>query len=446
MPKNIATQGRPSCVGMLNKQLVDLISAMPRLLTILLLSFLSVNCTFAQQNEPDALPPSDGDDQRLVHFDERLTTIRQQIIDFRRDLHQHPEVSGQEKRTAGAVTDRLKSLGLEIKTGVGGHGVVGLLRGKNPGPAIAFRADMDAVYSNEPDPVSFASTNPGIRHICGHDIHTSVGVALAEGLAAIKDDLNGSVYFIFQPAEENVQGARAMLKDGVFDAEMPDAIFAYHTAPMEAGQIATKSGAMLAGRDNLSVTLRGNTDLLTTAKSVQTIVQDLNTVEPGQTSVAGDFFLVRAMPPQPGGVDTQLIRAFVTTTSDAIRTQKQQELRSKLDKSLPEGMSYELEYSEVAAGVNNDPTLEASTHTAIKSVIGANNLIPLSTVPTAFSEDFGSFQQQVPGVMYFLGVSNSEKGWVGMPHSPNYVADEEAIFVGAKAMAAVMLAIMDEAQ
>ena len=176
--------------------------------------------------------------------DNRLFESRDELIEIRRDIHRHPEVSGREERTAGVVAGRLRALGLEVRTGVGGHGVVGLLRGASPGPIVAFRADMDAVASTDPDPVDFASTVEGVRHICGHDIHTTVGLALAEGMAAIRDELAGSVMFIFQPAEENATGARAMLEDGAFDSLVPDAIFAYHTAPLEVGEVGTKRGAI----------------------------------------------------------------------------------------------------------------------------------------------------------------------------------------------------------
>ncbi|MBK5099343.1 MAG: M20/M25/M40 family metallo-hydrolase, partial [Gemmatimonadetes bacterium] len=146
--------------------------------------------------------------------DSRLFETRDELIEVRRDIHRHPEVSGREERTAGVVAGRLRALGLDVRTDVGGHGVVAVLRGSHPGPIVAFRADMDAVASRDPDPVDFASTVEGVRHICGHDIHTTVGLALAEGMAAIRDQLAGSVMLIFQPAEENATGARAMLEDG----------------------------------------------------------------------------------------------------------------------------------------------------------------------------------------------------------------------------------------
>src|SRR5688572_7866062 len=166
-------------------------------------------------------------------------------VGVRRDLHQHPELSGQEVRTANVVADRLRKLGLEVRTGIGGHGVVGMLKGGRPGPLVAYRADMDAVRSTSPDPVAFPSLEPGIRHICGHDVHVTIGLALASALAQVKAELPGAVMFIFQPSEERATGARAMLNDGLFAADKPAAIFGLHSAPLDAGLVSSKPGPMM---------------------------------------------------------------------------------------------------------------------------------------------------------------------------------------------------------
>ena len=167
-------------------------------------------------------------------------------IDLRRDLHRHPELSGQEERTAGIVAARLKALGLSVQTGVGGHGVVGILAGGRPGPLVAYRADMDAVRSTQPDPATaMASTVPGVRHICGHDVHVAVGLGLASALASVRQELPGRVMFIFQPAEERATGARAMLDAGLFAKETPAAVFGVHASPLEVGTFTSKAGQMM---------------------------------------------------------------------------------------------------------------------------------------------------------------------------------------------------------
>ncbi len=373
--------------------------------------------------------------------DQRLAEQRAELIDVRRDLHLHPEVSGREERTAGVIAARLRMLGLDVRTEVGGYGVVALMRGGRPGPTVAFRADMDAVADRAPDPVEFASTVEGVRHICGHDIHTTVGLALAEGLAAVQEDLAGSVLFVFQPAEENATGARAMLEDGAFADTRPEAIFAYHTAPLEVGQIGTKSGVLLAGRDEITVTLSESSDLSGPATRVVELIRGTSTIDPATTSVNGDFAVtvVFGSQAQADG-DSWVIRGQSTNSSPAASAGVEQAIREGLSELERDGVAWSLDYrSRVIAGATNDETLEAAARAPLRSVVGEWGVLVIDNVPTQFSEDFGSFQEQVPGVMYYLGVSNSEKGWVGLPHSPGYVADEAAIEIGARAMTAVIL-------
>lgn len=410
---------------------------MSRLLTFVLLLISPVSYIVAQENQyTTSLHSTD----QLARIEVRLEALKDELIDFRRDLHRHPEVSGEEKRTAQKVANRLRALGLDVRTKVGGHGVVALLKGGKPGPMVAFRSDMDAVFSNDPDPVDFPSEIAGIRHICGHDIHTTINLALAEGFASIREDLKGSVLFIFQPAEETVQGARAMLADRVFRKNKPDAIFAYHTTPLEVGQIGTRPGVLMAGRDHLTVKLVGK-NLEASAKDAQRIINGISTIERDVMSAPGDFIRVSvyhsASVPE---ARAWMLRAGITSTSDAIREAAKQALTNGLDALKQKGLTYTMEYEEkTASGVTNDKALEEASHVPLRSVIGDDGLVMLTTVPTLFSEDFGYFQEKVPGVMYFLGVSNTARGWVGMPHSPDYVADEASIFIGARAMAAVML-------
>ena len=263
-------------------------------------------------------------------------------VAVRRDLHQHPELSGQEVRTAKVIADRLRKLGLAVRTGVGGHGVVGILDGARPGPLVAYRADMDAVRSTYPDPVAFPSLEPGIRHICGHDLHVTIGLALASALASVKADLPGRVMFIFQPSEENATGARAMLRAGLFADAKPDAIFGLHSAPFDAGRISSKLGVMMHA-------------------------------------------------------------------------------------------------NEIAPGVTNHDALFASAKADVVAAVGASAFFDLDAPPQGFSEDFGAFQAEVPGVFFFLGAGNAAKGIAAMPHSPNFVVDESAIAFGVKAMAAAVI-------
>lgn len=376
-------------------------------------------------------------------FDDRLAGARGELIEVRRDIHRHPEVSGQEERTAGVVAERLRALGLEVRTGVGGHGVVGILRGGKPGPVVAFRADMDAVPSDAPDPVEFRSLEPGVRHICGHDVHTTVGLGLALGLSVLREELAGTVVLVFQPAEENATGARAMIADHALEDPRPTAIYAFHTAPFNVGQIATAPGVMMAWRDLVNVKLSGSGDLTAAAQRVRAILQGVATMTESQALQPApdkEFLAVGVGPAASAEGGGLSIRGMLSTASAAASDRARAQIAGGLAGLDLQAVSVEHEYqTRFIAGVENDPRLVERATAAAGAIVGAENVVPLNVVIPAFSEDFGSFQAEVPGVMFFLGVSNPEKGWVGMPHSPGYVADEEAIFVGARAMAAVLL-------
>ena len=374
-------------------------------------------------------------------IDARIEALRDELIEIRRDLHRHPEVSGEEERTAGVVAARLEALGLEVETNVGGHGVLGLLRGAKPGPLVAYRADMDAVYSDAPDPVDFDSVNEGVRHICGHDVHTTIGLALAEGFAKVRDQLEGSVLFVFQPAEERATGARAMLAQGALESPKPAAIYALHTAPLEVGQLATAPNVMMAGRDRVRITVTGEGNLEEAARQLVGRLRGLGTLAPAEALApqTGDFIVVQLAEPQKEG-NAWVISGMSTTSNRETSSRAESAFGLEIDAATAGGVRVDLEYESMAlAGVVNDPELTEHARASVGRIVGDENVVALDSLVPAFSEDFGSFQDVVPGVMFFLGVSNSEKGTVGMPHSPGYVADEEAIFVGAKAMAAVIV-------
>jgi len=364
------------------------------------------------------------------------------LIAFRRDLHEHPEVSGDEARTAGKVAERLRALGFDVRSGVGGHGVVALLRGGRPGPVVAFRADMDAVPSGDPDPVAFRSRIPGVRHICGHDIHTTLGVALAEGFAAVRAELPGSILLIFQPAEERATGARAMLADGAFSLARPIAIYAVHTAPLEVGRVGTEPGPLLAGRDRGTITLTGPGDLAAASDSARAILLRAGTItaEAARGDVPPDFVLAQLWPAGPAAGETRSVRGALSIADPGARARARRGIETALSRLMLPGVTARLSYEEhFIPGVTNDPALTARANARLRTTLGDSAVVRVGVVSPLFSEDFGAFQDAVPGVMYLLGVSNAARGWIGMPHSPGYVADEAAILLGARALTAVLL-------
>jgi len=252
----------------------------------------------------------------LSEFVKHMADQRTALLEIRRGIHRHPEASGEEKRTARVVAEYLESAGFDVRTGLGGHGVVAVLEGTGSGPVIAFRADMDAVRSAANDPMEFRSQVARVNHICGHDIHTAVGLALAAGFAGIREDLAGSVMLIFQPAEETARGAQAMLNDGAFAKINPDAIFAYHTAPFEVGHVVGTPGTLLPGRDAVQVDIRGEGDLRETANKVRLILLASATEGSNQPSrpVGDEFVRVDGAAARQDG-DGWTVQTTLTTAS-----------------------------------------------------------------------------------------------------------------------------------
>ncbi len=370
-----------------------------------------------------------------------LEAAREELVAIRRDIHRHPEPSGEEERTAALVARRLRSLGLEVETGVGGHGVVGVLRGRAAGPVVAYRADMDAVRDPAPDPVPFRSEVPGVRHICGHDIHTTVALGVAEALAAVRDELPGTVKFIFQSSEENIRGARAMIADGALEDPVPGAIFAVHTAPLEVGRIGYVEGLGLPGFDVVTVTVSGGDDAGGVARAISDLISNVSTVGPpgSGTPVGDDFIWATAFATRDPGGTGWLVRGTVKASGDEAYARARVRITDGVADLATHGLRADLDYRDrVLPDMVNDAGLVRASLAPLGRVLGADNVIDSGPSPY-FGEDFAFFQQIVPGAMYWLGVSNSEEGTVGMPHSPGYVADEEAIFVGARAMAAVLI-------
>ncbi len=390
-------------------------------------------------DRPESAPAPQADVSLFAEVAQVIDRARMDLISVRRDLHTYPDLSGAESRTASVVATRLRSRGLDVRVGVGGHGVVGVLRGALQGPTIAFRADMDAVSSTARDPVDFPSLVPGVRHICGHDIHTAVALALVDGLSAVRSSLSGSVVFLFQPAEETAQGARAMLDADALPLPRPEAIFAFHTAPLPVGQIGTKGGALLPGRDRVTVSIRATPSRGDLAERVVATFRSLSTIEPGGSSA--DPFVVTV------SAQSQWLAAGSEwrITSDLIVSDPvaRDAARARLDVTLSEvrgpDIGVDVEWLRRIPGAVNDRALELSLRPAIEGVVGSTGLLVSSLVSSTFSEDFGWFQEEISGVMYWLGVANAERGWAGVPHSPDYAADEDSIQVGARVMAAILL-------
>lgn len=417
--------------------------------TSLILQFLLCGLFVFGQN---ATAPSSIHQSVQSHTDQ----IFDSLVKIRRDFHMNPEVSGKEKRTSEEIAAYLLALGLEVKTGLGGYGVVGILNTGQPGKRIAWRADIDAMPSNMPDVVDFSSKNDGVRHICGHDVHTTIAMGIANVLANQKEKLEGTIYFIFQPEEELNRGAKEMIEDGLFNLIKPDEIYGLHVSPYPVGTIATKSANVYAhftvveiaykASNNQDTLVDFTKELLASAQtygpdakfwdnksifSPEIGVTNPNTIYKDYTALMDKlYFDVRKTK------DTLKIRVLLNVSTKARLNTFLALIKNKIETSkyATELLSVQFNLQKglpVMETPMNDEVLTNKTMKSISSIYGKQSVIPLYGVaPLQFSDDFAYFQKTVPGVYYFLGGSNSEKGIVAMPHTPNFEVDEECIKTG----------------
>ena len=379
--------------------------------------------------------------------------VMPQVVEWRRDIHAHPELGNREFRTAALVAEHLEGLGMDVETGVAHTGVVGVLRGGKPGPVVGLRADMDALPVEEQVDLPFASRvrteysgrEVGVMHACGHDNHVAILMGVAEVLAAVREDLPGTVKFIFQPAEEGPPagedgGASLMVEEGVLGDPQVDAVFGLHVFPFPVGTVGYRSGGLMASADSFSITVRGRQthgavpwggiDPIVVASQ---IVLGLQTIPSRQldATLTPSIVTVGAI---NGGVRNNIIPEEVemigtTRTFDqATREQIHQRLvRTATRIADSAGATAEVQI-DLGTGVTfNDPDLTRRMLPTLQDVAGDGAIeVPRTTT----AEDFSVFQENVPGLFVFLGVAPDDPELVHPNHSPRFYADERALPLG----------------
>ncbi len=410
-------------------------------------------------------PPAsaqDTVDPLLTAVDRAIAAETAQVVAWRRDIHAHPELGNREFRTAGLVAEHLRSLGLRVRTGVAHTGVVGVLEGGRPGPVVALRADMDALPVTEQVDLPFASTvraayngnEVGVMHACGHDNHTAILMGVAQALASVRDDLPGTVKFLFQPAEEGAPageegGAALMLEEGAFDDPRPDVAFGLHVIPhWEAGQIAYRSGPEMAGSDGLYIKVTGRqshgaypwlgVDPVTVAAQIVTALQTIPsrqldvTVAPAVVSIGSIH----------GGVRGNIIPEEVemTGTIRTFDTAMQADLHERIERTATAIAASAGATADVRIGIGypvtyNDPDLARAMDPTLRRVAGDANVLEAPLQMGA--EDFSFFAREVPGLYFFLGVRTPGAPPEDFPvnHSPRFRVDENALPLGVRALA-----------
>ena len=392
----------------------------------------------------------------------RVDRVMPDVVAWRRDIHAHPELSNREFRTANLVADHLHRLGIQVRTGVAHTGVVGVLEGGRPGPVVALRADMDALPVTEQVDLPFASKvrteyngeEVGVAHACGHDNHVAMLMGVAEVLAGMRDELPGTVKFIFQPAEEGAPegeegGADLMIRQGALENPRPDAIFGLHVAPQPVGVIASRAGGMMASSDSFSIRVQGRQthgavpwggiDPIVVASQ---IVLGLQTIPSRQldATLTPSIVTVGAI---HGGVRSNIIPEEVEMigtlrTFDADTRTDIHERLTRTATSIAEsaGASAEVSIDHGYPVTRNDPELTRRMRPTLERVAGPG-LVESPRVTGA--EDFAYFQKEIPGMFFFLGVAPDDPERVHPNHSPRFYADERALPIGVQAMTALTL-------
>lgn len=429
---------------------------MRKLLSLVLLAIFAVTLATAQ-----------NDKQRQA-VKVKADAIESKVLAWRRDFHQHPELGNRETRTADIITKHLQSLGIEVKNGIAKTGVVGILKGSQPGPVIALRADMDGLPVLEKNDLPFASkatteyngVQTPVMHACGHDTHVAIQMAVAEILASMKNELKGTVKFIFQPAEEGPPageegGAALMVKEGALQNPKVDVIFGLHiSSATEVGKIEYRPEGAMAGAMDMKITVKGkpshgaypwlSVDPVVTAAqivtSLQTVVsRNLNIVENGAVVTIGSIH---------GGNRSNIISEQVEMMGTVRTLSKQDEayfikrineIATKTAEAAGATAVVELPYTIRYPVTYNDPKLTAQMLPSLEKSAGKENVI-LSKAKTG-SEDFSFFANEVPGLFIFLGgmPKGTDPAKAGPHHTPAFFIDESGLKLGVVAMTNLVL-------
>ena len=402
--------------------------------------------------------------------DQQAKEIESRVIEWRRHFHQNPELSNNEFKTAAFVAEHLKKLGIEVQTGVAKTGVVGLLKTGKPGPVIALRAYMDALPVTERNSLPFASKErtvfngqeTGVMHACGHDTHIAILMAVAEILSKNKNDLKGTVKFIFQPAEEGPPegeegGAALMVKEGVLDNPKVDVIFGLHIQSISTlGKILYKPAGMMAASDWFTIKVKGKQShgaapwmgIDPVVVSAQ-IINGLQTIVSRQTELTKEAAVISVGRIQ-AGVRENIIpeEAFMAGTIRTLDNEMRQKIHDKLKLTATKiaesaGATAEISIVNKTPITYNNIALTEKMVPSLQRAAGASNVNEINAVTG--SEDFGFFQQNVPGLFFFVGAmpADQDPGKVPAHHTPDFMIDERGMLVGLKAMLNVTLDFMN---
>jgi amidohydrolase len=396
------------------------------------------------------MPPVDNLKSKTQNLKAEADALKDQLIAWRRDFHRHPELGFQEFRTSGIVAKHLSALGMEVQTGVGKTGVVGLLEGSRSGPVVMLRFDMDALPIQEMYQTDYVSQTPGVMHACGHDAHTAIGLGIAQLLAKHRAEIAGTLKFVFQPGEEGCGGALAMIAADVLENPKPDVALGLHVwNDQPLGLLAAGSGGVMAAADIFTIKVQGKgghgaqphlcVDAVLIASQIVVAVQSIvaRNVDPRQTAVvtvgsiqAGTAFNVIA--------DTAELQGTIRTFNAAARAEIMQRLTDVVEQTARAlGGSAAIEIKAISpATVNDEGVAQVVREVAIEA-LGAEHVTADQFTMTA--EDMSEFLGRVPGCFFFIGSANAAQGLNAPHHNPHFDIDEDVLPLGVTVLAEAAL-------
>ncbi|MGI2293393.1 M20 metallopeptidase family protein [Paenibacillus sp. GXUN7292] len=381
--------------------------------------------------------------------------LKEQAVAWRRDFHQHPEIGFEEHRTSRIVAEHLTKLGLEVRTQVGKTGVVAILRGEKPGPTIGLRADMDALPIQDQKTVSYRSAIAGKAHLCGHDAHTSMLMGAAQLLSSLGKPKQGNIKFVFQPAEEGLAGAKAMIEDGLLENPKVDAMAGLHVFPsLPTKSISVAKGVAFASVDSIHIKIIGKgghaarphegIDAIAVAAQVINALQHIasrlvDPLEPVVVSIGKieGGFMDSAIAPDVNMAGT------VRTLSPAVR-EKMPQLIESIIRGVTQsyGADYEFSYSIGYPVVVNDERMVDFVTQTSERLFGEKRWVYAK--PSTGGEDFAYYSERVPSVFFRLGVCDNQPYSSYPLHHPMFDLDEQALPYGIAMLAAIAIAFLEE--
>lgn len=378
---------------------------------------------------------------------EKAKELKEWIINMCRDFHMNPEASFEEVRTSKIIAEKLRAMDIQVIT-TGKTGVIGILRGGRPGKVIALRADIDALSVQEETGLPYSSKKPGFMHACGHDTHISELLGAAKILSDMKEELKGTVKFIFQPAEEVGAGANYMIKAGALENPKVDMIVGMHTFGMlETGKVVVQEGFFMASSDEWHLTVKGKSchgsspwqgiDALPCAMAIidgfQTVVSRFNDARNPIVINVGTIHGGERFNVVPGKIEmTGMNRAFLKDSREMIPKW----MKKIIDNVCAAyGCTYDFKYKKGCDPTINDAESTKIVRKSIVKVVGEENVIQVEKIMG--SEDFSAYLEKVPGTFMILGGGNKEKGYLHSQHSNHFRIDEECLPIGAASYAQV---------